>query len=714
MKKPFNFLLYVISLFLLLEWLWPLQKLTDTSSISVFVIFAALCFGFSYFKVPVILSAMMKIVYILVTIYFLYYDGGLFHPLWIKGLFLENSFLIIQGDWWNVTDGFRSFLFFLLLWLTTYLIKYGLSVHNLFFYLFLTVLYVAVLDTFTSFDAMFAIIRIVFIGFLLLSVLSLTRLMKNEQIPEHGSLTMTVKWIVPIIALLVGTTIIAFLAPKASPFLPDPVPFIRSFSEAAGTNHSMVGKAGYDGDDSHLGGPFIQDHTTVFTVETEEKNYWRVETKDFYTGKGWEYTSKEPNVEMKDVNTVLKWNNDAVKSKPVRANFTIFTLNNHLIYPIGLTRIETDPSVHFVVDRFTERILTINDSGDFAQLESYSLEYDYPSYSIHALERVTLSDESNLDQEFLSTYTQLPDTLPMRVYELAMEITGSKTNLYEKVRAVENYFRMNTFIYDTKNVAVPGKDDDYVDQFLFETKVGYCDNFSSSMVVLLRAVGIPARWVKGYTHGEFLENVGDTMKKFEITNNNAHSWVEVYFSKTGWVPFEPTIGFSNPTNFDYNPKEHQQTSETIPVSIKKDQSKVGMKEKQMKSENPNRQHPFLNWKQLLFGIAALILLIFVIIKTRRKWRPVFIILRFKYRKDEKVYFAAYMALLKQLDLLGIRRKDGQTLREYAVYVDKCLFSNDMKKLTSSYEKALYSQNVAREEWEKSIELWENLIKMSSS
>src|SRR5699024_8494116 len=101
------------------------------------------------------------------------------------------------------------------------------------------------------------------------------------------------------------------------------------------------------------------------------------------------------------------------------------------------------------------------------------------------------------------------------------------------------------FVYETTDVAVPEADEDYVDQFLFETQQGYCDNYSTSMVVLLRALDIEARWVKGFTGGdEVLTNEQSDKSTYEITNEHAHSWVEVYFAGVGWVPFEPTKGFT--------------------------------------------------------------------------------------------------------------------------------------------------------------------------
>lgn len=178
----------------------------------------------------------------------------------------------------------------------------------------------------------------------------------------------------------------------------------------------------------------------------------------------------------------------------------------------------------------------------------YHIKYSTPEYLYSDL---TSTIQQPIDISIREKYLQLPDSLPQRVIDLAREIVKDKGNDYEKARAIESYFATNGFRYETEGVPVPEEDQDYVDQFLFETKYGYCDNFSSAMVVMLRAVGIPARWVKGFAGGEMVSSDGE-LKTFEITNNDAHSWVEAYIPKVGWVPFEPTIGFSTNRNIEYD------------------------------------------------------------------------------------------------------------------------------------------------------------------
>ena len=136
---------------------------------------------------------------------------------------------------------------------------------------------------------------------------------------------------------------------------------------------------------------------------------------------------------------------------------------------------------------------------------------------------------------FRQRYLALPPGVPDRVRALAIELTAPERTPYDRARAIESYLR--TFPY-TLDVPRPPVGRDVVDYFLFDLKKGYCDYYASSMVVLARAAGIPARLVIGYANGTYNLN----SKRFVVTEADAHSWVEVYFPGIGWVTFEPTSG----------------------------------------------------------------------------------------------------------------------------------------------------------------------------
>jgi hypothetical protein len=99
--------------------------------------------------------------------------------------------------------------------------------------------------------------------------------------------------------------------------------------------------------------------------------------------------------------------------------------------------------------------------------------------------------------------------------------------------ALQNFLR--TYTYNTKiDAPPPGRD--AVDYFLFDSKQGYCTYYSSAMVVMLRALGIPAREAIGYAPGDY----DSTTRQWVVRESASHAWPEVYFPNVGWLEFEPT------------------------------------------------------------------------------------------------------------------------------------------------------------------------------
>jgi len=137
-------------------------------------------------------------------------------------------------------------------------------------------------------------------------------------------------------------------------------------------------------------------------------------------------------------------------------------------------------------------------------------------------------------------YLQLPGDLPERVRALAFRLTAEVGTPYDKAAAVEQFLKSG-FPYNLK-IDPPPYNADGVDHFLFTLGQGYSEYFGSTMAVMLRTVGVPARLAVGYTTGD---PVGD-QAIFAVTDSHSHAWVEVYFPAFGWIPFEPTPGKSLP------------------------------------------------------------------------------------------------------------------------------------------------------------------------
>ena len=144
--------------------------------------------------------------------------------------------------------------------------------------------------------------------------------------------------------------------------------------------------------------------------------------------------------------------------------------------------------------------------------------------------------------EIRARYTALPRGIPARVIELARVAAGLETgdaappSPYAQARAIEAFLHQYPYTLD---LSPPLGDVDIVDYFLFDLQRGFCDYYASAMVVMARAVGLPARLAAG-----FLQQPPDARGVQTVRQLDAHSWAEVYFAGIGWVEFEPTAPFA--------------------------------------------------------------------------------------------------------------------------------------------------------------------------
>ncbi|RMF87713.1 MAG: DUF4129 domain-containing protein, partial [Nitrospinota bacterium] len=131
----------------------------------------------------------------------------------------------------------------------------------------------------------------------------------------------------------------------------------------------------------------------------------------------------------------------------------------------------------------------------------------------------------------MKRYLQLPPLAP-RLYQLAREVTAEASTPYEKARRLAAYLRSH-YRYSLSLHLPQG---DPVEYFLFVSRAGHCEYFASAMTLLLRTLGIPARYVTGFQRGEW----NDFGRYFLVRQRDAHAWVEAYFPAYGWLAFDPT------------------------------------------------------------------------------------------------------------------------------------------------------------------------------
>lgn len=144
-----------------------------------------------------------------------------------------------------------------------------------------------------------------------------------------------------------------------------------------------------------------------------------------------------------------------------------------------------------------------------------------------------VEDIRNYDMKTTAQNLELGSTVTERTKDLAVKLTKNCRDDSEKVKAIQKYLQ-DHYSY-TLTPPQPPDHEDFVDYFLFTGKKGYCVHFATAMTVLLRASGVPARYVSG-----FVSPAKRTNGNFIITNGNAHSWVEVYSHTLGFYPVEAT------------------------------------------------------------------------------------------------------------------------------------------------------------------------------
>ncbi|HYQ15475.1 MAG TPA: DUF3488 and transglutaminase-like domain-containing protein [Polyangiaceae bacterium] len=151
---------------------------------------------------------------------------------------------------------------------------------------------------------------------------------------------------------------------------------------------------------------------------------------------------------------------------------------------------------------------------------------------------VALADGSEapappLDAVTRARYLALPGDLPPRVAELAKSWVGSELDPERRAKRVEAALRKG-YRYDLESPSGAAKNP--LDDFLFVSKRGHCEFYSTAMAVLLRTQGVPTRNVNGFIGGTF-NRFG---RYYAVRQGDAHSWVEVYVDGKGWTRFDPT------------------------------------------------------------------------------------------------------------------------------------------------------------------------------
>jgi protein-glutamine gamma-glutamyltransferase len=313
-------------------------------------------------------------------------------------------------------------------------------------------------------------------------------------------------------------------------------------------------------------------------------------------------------------------------------------------------------------------------------------------------------------------YLQLPAIDP-RIKKLAEDVTSSSKNEYDKAANVERFLKTR-YTYTLDLTGAPQTDP--LANFLFVRRAGHCEYFAAAMTVMLRSIGIPARYVGGFLPGEFNDVGGD----YIVRESDAHTWVEVYFPGYGWMTFDPTPPGNNPNsgffsrlglywdwfqfawsewfvNYDF---VHQIS---LAENLQKSSRDLG---ERLRAYYHEKQHQAMRMLLRLdtkieaspyFLPSVLLLLLALLAYMRGRRVLALIVTRWSLRAGAGGHATASLAALEYRELLRLLEKHGwkkshsQTAHEFASAIPAPHLSAPVAQFTHLYQSARFGSHPVR-------------------
>jgi transglutaminase-like putative cysteine protease len=243
--------------------------------------------------------------------------------------------------------------------------------------------------------------------------------------------------------------------------------------------------------------------------------YWRAIVLGHFDGRTWTRTAAEetPNASQRAPVPVL-----ALRGQPVRYDVTLEPLNTRWLYALDMPQRAPDLGMN------PARMSPEAELSSAATVD-LRLRYDAVSY-------LDYTYQGGDDLPDAARWLQLPPGANPRTLAAGQALVA-QGDAVQRVNAVLRQFHSEPFVY---TLEPPMLGTNPVDQFLFDTRAGFCEHYSSAFVVLMRAAGVPARVVTGYQGGE--TNPVDGY--LTVRQSDAHAWAEVWLGPRGWVRVDPT------------------------------------------------------------------------------------------------------------------------------------------------------------------------------
>lgn len=274
------------------------------------------------------------------------------------------------------------------------------------------------------------------------------------------------------------------------------------------------------------------DNTLVMRVRAASPDYWRAQSFDTWDGRVWRASRTRPTVVRGNQPIALpRADDDGPAFGIVETDELVQTYYVERSGPNAIFAAATPTKLYF-----SDRAVFQLPDGSLragVQLDQGSVYTVVSRRWLATADALRASDPTQVPQSIRVRYAEDPVTTA-RVRELAAAVTADAPTTYDKIQALEAWMGANTKY--TLDIPPLPEGQDAVDRFLFVDHRGFCEQIGTSLVVMLRSLGIPARLAVGYASGERNPFTG----LYEVRAKDAHAWAEVYFPGVGWQAFDPT------------------------------------------------------------------------------------------------------------------------------------------------------------------------------
>lgn len=310
-------------------------------------------------------------------------------------------------------------------------------------------------------------------------------------------------------------------------------------------------------------------------------------------------------------------------------------------------------------------------------------EFNYSHYPFYAENtyRYNSSSEAEDYKAFVyDTYLEIPRTTQIELRRIADQegFLDSELTVSEKIEMVKNYISSSK-TYSLKTPKMPsGKD--FATWFLNESDTGYCVHFATAGTLMLRALGIPARYVTGYYATAYANQT------VTVTTDNAHAWVEYYSDTAGWIPLECTPSSFQPARYVGSQRASGGSTDTTqPTTVEPTAPTNGTASHSTKSKNDIKSSFEFNGftiAMMSLGIVALALIaIFsrriIIIKKRKQ--------RFETGRNNKRAICIYKELKNLTKISHILITDEvKSVYEKARFSNHTISDDELKIIENAY------------------------------